>query len=124
MAQEYPIQFGKYLLLQRIAVGGMAEVFKALSNPSRLKIFIYLKSLCGTGEPCCSDDDLKSCVGEIGKNLDVAPSTVSHHMKELRHAGLILMERCGKTVDCCIEQEMCRVLSGFFADPVAGRGDD
>ncbi len=26
---SYPIQFGKYLLLERIAVGGMAEVFKA-----------------------------------------------------------------------------------------------
>ncbi|MCB0272783.1 MAG: protein kinase [Bdellovibrionales bacterium] len=29
MHPEYPIHFGKYLLLQRIAVGGMAEVFRA-----------------------------------------------------------------------------------------------
>src|SRR5580692_8997091 len=26
---KYPIRFGKYLLLERINVGGMAEVFKA-----------------------------------------------------------------------------------------------
>src|SRR5262245_15552446 len=30
MAHDYPIQFGKYLLLERIAVGGMAEVFRAI----------------------------------------------------------------------------------------------
>ncbi len=30
MVQEYPIKFGKYLLLERIAVGGMAEIFRAI----------------------------------------------------------------------------------------------
>ena len=29
MQSEYPITFGKYLLLDRMAVGGMAEVFRA-----------------------------------------------------------------------------------------------
>jgi len=37
-------------------------------------------------------------VGDISKSFDLAPATVSHHLKELKNAGLINMERRGKFI--------------------------
>jgi ArsR family transcriptional regulator len=97
----------------------LAEMFKALSNPNRLKIFMRLTSCClpgtftsinpGTGEAGCA------CVGELGKDLEIAPSTVSHHIKELRRAGLIRMERRGQKMECWIEPETLKALKNFFS---------
>lgn len=37
-------------------------------------------------------------VGEINENLHLEQSLLSHHLKVLREAGLVLSERDGKTV--------------------------
>ena len=95
-----------------------AEVFKALSNPNRLKIFLRLISCCqpgtvasinpNTGEAGCA------CVGELGEDLDIVPSTISHHIKELRQAGLIRMERRGQKIECFVDPAMIKALQKFF----------
>mgnify|MGYP003905405807 CR=1 FL=1 len=41
-----------------------------------------------------------ACVGELGKDLNIVASTISHHMKELRQAGLVRMERRGQRIEC------------------------
>ena len=95
-----------------------ADMFKALSNPNRLKIFMRLISCCqpgtiasinpSTGEPGCA------CVGELGQDLGIVPSTISHHIKELRQAGLICMERRGQKIECFIDPEKLTALQEFF----------
>ncbi|MEE4261405.1 MAG: metalloregulator ArsR/SmtB family transcription factor [Desulfobacteraceae bacterium] len=95
-----------------------AEMFKALSNPNRLKIFMRLTVCClpgtvtsinpSTGDAGCA------CVGELGQDLDIVPSTISHHIKELRQAGLIHMERRGQKMECWVEPETLDALKGFF----------
>jgi DNA-binding transcriptional ArsR family regulator len=52
----------------------LSEVLHALSDPVRLDI---VRSLATTGERCCGD-----------LNVPVSKSTLSHHLKVLRHAGL------------------------------------
>jgi len=94
-----------------------AGMFKALSNPNRLNIFLRLVSCCPPGTVCTTDVDMRSCVGELGKDLDIAPSTVSHHIKELHRAGLIHMERNGQNVECWIDLETVRTLGRFLAGP-------
>ncbi len=117
-----------------------AEMFKALSNPHRVAIFQRLVSCCVPGTRCspgkCSSDECGSecssdgccgdctpdecgseCVGDLGKDLGIAPSTVSHHIKELRQAGLIHVERRGQKVECWIEPSTLDSLSGFFVRP-------
>ena len=93
-----------------------AEVFKALSNPNRLKIFLRLVSCCQPGNPTtvdgCGDT---ACVGELGQDLGIGPSTVSHHVKELRRAGLIRVERQGQKIECMIDSETLADLQGFFS---------
>lgn len=53
-------------------------------------------------------------VGELGEGLDIASSTLSHHLKELHRSGLIEMERQGKRVVCWIAPETLNSLSIFF----------
>jgi ArsR family transcriptional regulator len=95
-----------------------AEMFKALSNPNRLKIFLRLLSCCQPGTLTTVDDNMGSetcaCVGELGRDMGIVPSTISHHIKELRLAGLIRMERRGQKIECWIDPETVTDLQGFF----------
>ena len=91
-----------------------ARMFKALSNPHRLRIFLRLMDCCAPDAPRKSEDDIKACVGVIGRDLGIVPSTVSHHIKELFNAGLIHMERRGQNVECWIERDTLKNISELF----------
>ncbi len=96
-----------------------SEIFKALSNPNRLKIFLRLISCCQPGTLTTIKENVEpegcACVGELGKDLNIVPSTISHHIKELRRAGLIRMERNGQKIECSIDSETIGALQGFFS---------
>ncbi len=93
----------------------MAEIFKALSNPNRLAIYRKLLESCRGDNLYCPVEDIKKCVGYLGEGMGVAPSTISHHVKELKHASLIHMERKGKEVYCWVNQEVIREIINFFS---------
>ncbi len=105
----------------------LAEVFKALSNPNRLHIFLRLVSCCPPGTKCSSDAAVRRCVGEIGQDLEIDPSTVSHHLKELRRSGLIRVERRGKNILCWVDREtvlgLANLLSGGSVDLVREKSE-
>ena len=91
-----------------------ADMFKALGNPHRLAIFQRLTNCCVPGTACEINEAMYFTVGEIGEELDLAPSTISHHLKELFRAGLIETRRNGKTIECWIEPRVLEQLAGFF----------
>lgn len=93
----------------------LAGIFKALSNSNRLQIFQRLLSCCEIGSVCLPDTINGFCVGELGQHLDIAPSTLSHHIKELQHAGLIKTKRNGKNVECYVELTKISILKEFFS---------
>jgi ArsR family transcriptional regulator len=96
----------------------LAGMFKALSNPNRLKIFLKLATCCppsAKGAIPLSKEEACACVGELGKDLGIVPSTVSHHIKELHRAGLILMKRDGQTIRCSVDPGTVEELSAFFS---------
>lgn len=104
-------------------------MFKALSNPHRLVIFLRLLSCCPPGTGVCTEEQAWRYVGELGAELNVASSTVSHHMKELRQAGIIKVERRGKNIECSVEANavlalvdllMGRMPAGLFCDQAPG----
>ena len=98
-----------------------ADIFKALSDPTRLAIFEMLRSCC----PVVSVDEETREVrpmdgptlGEVCCQLTGAEqvtSTFSRHFKELYDAGLVLMERRGKSVICALNPEGVTALAGYL----------
>lgn len=98
-------------------------MFKALANPHRLRIFLRLVSCCEPGTRCDTTDE-RSCIGDLGANLGLAPSTISHHVKELKTAGLLGMERSGQRIECWVPQEVLTALSAFIGSCCSGDIDD
>ena len=90
-------------------------VFGALSNPNRLSIFLRLLSCCGPDGSCATEESASACVGDLGQDMGIAPSTVSHHVKELYRSGLIRVERRGQKVECWVDPGTLRDLAEFFA---------
>jgi ArsR family transcriptional regulator len=71
----------------------LAGVFKALSDPTRVRILGLLKA---RGRSCCdliarSEPGLCAC--DIEKAVGLSQAAVSHHMGLLRRAGLIEAEK-------------------------------
>lgn len=97
-------------------ISEFAAAFRALSNPHRLNIFLQLATCCRPGTRWSRDAE-RACVGDLAAGLDLAPSTVSHHIKELTSAGLILTERSGQNVECWVDPKILEGLSKFFTDP-------
>jgi DNA-binding transcriptional ArsR family regulator len=64
---------------------------------------------------CISENELVYYVGDLCENIEVAPSTVSHHLKELARAGLIKMQRCGQKICCSVDSETMAGISEFFS---------
>ncbi|NEA25091.1 helix-turn-helix transcriptional regulator [Actinomadura bangladeshensis] len=63
----------------------LAKVFKALSDPVRLRLLNMIASVDG-GE---------ACVCDLTGAFDLTGPTIPHHLKVLRQAGLIEGERRG-----------------------------
>jgi len=96
----------------------VSRAFRALANPNRLAIFerIHEDGLC------CRTDHKGNTVCAIAEDFQLALSTVSHHLKELRTAGLITCERSGQQVTCAINQPtLGRVLALLRRSARAGR---
>ncbi|MFD3493867.1 ArsR/SmtB family transcription factor [Streptomyces sp. NPDC058690] len=66
----------------------LARMFKALSDPVRLRLLSLIASHEG-GE---------ACVCDLTGPFDVSQPTISHHLKVLREAGLVGSERRGTWV--------------------------
>ena len=69
--------------LDETAAVDLARTFKALSDPVRLRLLSLIAS-CAGGE---------ACVCDLTAAFDVAQSTISHHLRVLREAGLVDCER-------------------------------
>ena len=101
-------------LIEQSEIEQLAQAFKALSNPNRLQIYTQLLNCCTPGTSCSTQADQSFCVSELGEPLNIAPSTLSHHIKELNRAGLLQVTRRGQHMDCRIETDMLTQLQNFI----------
>ncbi len=104
----------------------LAAAFAALSNPQRLRMFVKLATTCCAPEGGAQRADECCSAGEVGAGLDLAASTASHHLKELRRSGLVHVERHGRRIDCWASQETLQRLASFLTrwarpSPTTGR---
>jgi len=88
----------------------LAKALRALANPNRLAIFerIHDDGLC------CRTDHKGNTVCAIADDFHLALSTVSHHLKELRAAGLITCERRGQQIVCAINHAALERVLGLL----------
>ncbi len=103
-------------------VNELAAKFKALGDPTRLRIYQFLR---GQHSPVALDDDgnvravVGPTVGEVCCHVtgkERITSTISEHLKELRRAGLVRMERRGKNMICGINPDDLALLGIFFLE--------
>lgn len=93
----------------------LASIFKALSHPHRLAIFLRLARCCAR-HGCNAEDCSRLCVGELGKGLGIGQPTVSHHLKELIRSGLIRTRKCGQNTECWVTETTLDDLARFFLE--------
>lgn len=82
----------------------LARLCKALGHPARLAIVRYLAAQRGT----CT-------CGDIVDQLPLAQSTVSHHLKVLKNAGLIVGEVEPPRVCYCLNERAFEELKQAIA---------
>lgn len=70
------------------AAAELAEALKALADPVRLRLLSMLAQV----------PDGRVSASKLADPVDRSQSTVSHHLKALRHAGLVRAERQGSMV--------------------------
>lgn len=111
-----------------VKLSNYAKIFKALSNEQRLKIFIMLyRSCCAAegsragadfrmkGQPCCATEGaLEKAFTKICDCMKLSRSTISHHFKELRNAGLITCERQGQLYRCRVNKDIIDSMKKFM----------
>jgi ArsR family transcriptional regulator len=81
----------------------LASVFKALSDPVRLRLLSLIASHGG-----------EVCVCELTPQFDLSQPTISHHLKLLRQAGLVDCERRGTWVYYWVIPGATAKLTGLF----------
>ena len=81
----------------------MAEVAKALGDPIRLQLVDVLRKHAG-----------KVCVHELLPLFDVSQPTLSHHLRKLRLAGIIDVERPGLWSFYYVREEALEDLAGWL----------
>jgi len=96
-------------LLSDEEAGATARLFKALSDPSRVRI---VNVLATSEEPVC--------VCELVEPLGLTQPTVSHHLKKLTDAGLLVREQRGVWAYYSLDQDALAALGAL----VQAKGDD
>jgi ArsR family transcriptional regulator len=89
-----------------------AARLEALGNPTRLKIYRTLVRAGQEGMP----------VGRLQARLDIAASTLSHHLKALVGVGLVSQTREGTTLICHTNYEMMRGVIDFMVEECCAEG--
>lgn len=92
----------------------MHEVFKALSSEHRIEILRLIAELTASKRDasCCAPNEI--CVCKISERLDLAPSTISHHLNSLREAGVLKARREGTWIYYSIDEGRLREAAEFL----------
>ena len=64
----------------------LARIFKALGDPTRVRLVSLI----------AARDDGEACVCDLTVPIGLSQPTVSHHLKQLAEAGLIIREQRGR----------------------------
>jgi DNA-binding transcriptional ArsR family regulator len=89
-----------------------AARLEALGTPTRLKIYRILVRAGEEGLP----------VGHLQRKIDIAASTLSHHLKALIGVGLVTQTREGTTLVCHTNYDLMRGLINYMVEECCAEG--
>jgi ArsR family transcriptional regulator len=91
----------------------LAKIFAALSHPHRIRMLRNIAKKGTVG--FASDKKGPGCsITDAGLGLAIGLPTLSHHIKELKTAGLIRVERHGQVRMCWITTGAIGEMTTFF----------
>lgn len=91
--------------LDRPEAAELAALLKAVADPARLQLLSIIRAAT----------DCSYCVGDLVEAVDLAQPTVSHHLKVLSDAGLLVRERRGTQAWFTLVPERLAQLGQIFA---------
>ena len=80
----------------------LVKALKALADPSRFRM---VQEIAAAGELCCS---------EVGERFDLSQPTVSHHMKVLKDAGLLVTRPAGKQTITSVNHALLEQIAALL----------
>ncbi len=95
--------------IDEAAAAGLAQIFRALGDPVRLR----LVSLIGAREGG------EVCVCDLTSAFELSQPTISHHLRVLREAGIIDSERRGTWVYYRLVPATLERMAGLLSVPVS-----
>jgi len=90
--------------LDAAEAGRVAEVAKAVADPIRVQLVDVLRKAAG-----------EVCVCELLPLFDISLPTLSHHLKKLRDAGIVGVERRGLWAYYFVHPEALKELSAWLS---------
>jgi DNA-binding transcriptional ArsR family regulator len=94
--------------LSTVTTGEIAELFRALADPTRIEI---LRLLSTADEVACTTlDDI----------LPVSKSTISYHIKALKTAGLLTVRKDGRWYHYTLQRDRAEAILPVFCELLAG----
>lgn len=102
----------KKTVKQPADVKKMSKVFKALSNENRLELFLEILKV---RERCFETEETECFITDIMESMNIGAPTVSHHIKELTNAGLVITEKKGKFLTARINDAALNELLEFLS---------
>jgi len=95
-------------VMQPIAAEVLASGFKALADPTRLRLISRV----------AAHQDAEACVCELTDPVGLSQPTVSHHLKILVDAGILTREQRGKWAYYQLVPETLNALAVLIAPPL------
>lgn len=86
------------------------KAMKALSNRNRFEIFMEILN----SNKQSSFEEEECFIYDIIEKLNIGAPTISHHLKELSNADLIITERRGKNIVAKINEETIKELGDLL----------
>lgn len=79
------------------AIGELAELFKMLGDPTRVRILMVL-------------EESPLCVQDIAARLMMSQSAISHQLRLLKQARLVRSRRDGRNIEYAMDDDHVAVL--------------
>jgi ArsR family transcriptional regulator, arsenate/arsenite/antimonite-responsive transcriptional repressor len=90
-------------MIMSLNIKQVEKISKALGDPYRLKIMKIISE---------STDCVQCC--DVSAEFNLAQSTMSHHLKQLIDADLLIADKDGRNLKFVVNKEVCTAYASYI----------